>query len=54
MHIVVRGENLTVISRLYGVPLEAVIAANPLPNPDLIYAEQEIVIPVADSAGEGH
>ena len=53
VHIVVRGENLTVISRLYEVLLAEVIAANPLPNPDLIFAEQEIVIPAADSAGEG-
>jgi len=45
VHQVMSGENLTRIARLYGVPLEAVLAANPLPNPNLIYAQQEILIP---------
>ncbi len=51
-HIVSSGENLTVISRRYGVPLEAVIQvnANEIPNPDLIHPGQRILIPVA--AGE--
>ena len=53
VHRVARGENLTYIARLYGLSLEAVIAANPLENPNLIYAQQEIVIPAAGSRGEG-
>ena len=48
VHIVVRGENLTAISRRYGVPLEAVIQANAgeIANPNLIYPNQHILIPV--------
>jgi len=45
VHRVAPGENLTHIARLYGVSLEAILAANPLPNPNLIYAQQEILIP---------
>jgi uncharacterized membrane protein len=45
VHRVARGESLSLIAAHYGVPLEAVLAANPLPNPSLIYAQQEILIP---------
>jgi len=48
IHIVSPGENLTFISHDYGVPLEAVIEANAqeIPNPNLIYPDQPIRIPV--------
>jgi hypothetical protein len=48
IHIVSSGENLTFISERHGVPLEAVIEANAseIPNPNLIYPNQRIRIPV--------
>jgi len=48
VHIVSRGENLTFISRRYGVSLEAVIQANAseIANPNLIYPNQRILIPL--------
>ncbi len=45
IHQVARGEYLALIAARYGVSLEAILAANPLPNPNLIYAQQEILIP---------
>lgn len=49
IHIVVAGEHLTAISTQYGVPLKDVIAANDLPNPNLIYPQQQILIPAGES-----
>lgn len=48
VHIVERGENLTAISWRYGVPLGAVLQANAgeIANPNLIYPNQRILIPV--------
>ena len=50
IHIVVRGENLTFISHDYDVLLQAVIEANAaeVPNPDLIYPNQHILIPLGE------
>ncbi|MFQ6019574.1 MAG: DUF1616 domain-containing protein [Dehalococcoidia bacterium] len=47
VHTVSRGENLTLISRRYGTPLESVIRANEseIPDPNLIYPSQRIRIP---------
>ncbi|HEU4759843.1 MAG TPA: LysM domain-containing protein [Dehalococcoidia bacterium] len=45
------GENLTVIARRYEVPLPEVIAANEFENPDLIYPQQQIVIPSPIAGG---
>ncbi len=45
VHVVTGGENLTFIARDYGVPLSAVVAANEFENPNLIYPQQQIVIP---------
>jgi uncharacterized membrane protein/LysM repeat protein len=53
VHVVVGGEYLSAIARGYGVPLNAVIAANDLENPDLIYPGQEILIPAGSAPGEG-
>ncbi|MDI6871485.1 MAG: SafA/ExsA family spore coat assembly protein [Bacillota bacterium] len=42
------GDTLWKLSRRYGVPLEAIIRANPqIPNPDLIYPGQRVRIPCA-------
>jgi uncharacterized membrane protein/LysM repeat protein len=53
VHMVVRGEYLSAIATGYGVPLNAVIAANDLEDPDLIYPGQEILIPAGSAPGEG-
>ncbi|HHW13842.1 MAG TPA: SafA/ExsA family spore coat assembly protein [Firmicutes bacterium] len=46
MVIVQPGDTLWKLSRRYGVPLEAIIRANPqIPNPDLIYPGQKVRIP---------
>jgi nucleoid-associated protein YgaU len=44
-HIVQRGENLFRISLRYGVPMEAIVKANNIQNPALIYAGQVLIIP---------
>ncbi len=44
-HIVRHGETLLQISRKYGVPLETIIAANGLTNPDRIAVGQVLIIP---------
>ncbi len=52
VHIVAPGENLTGIAKRYGVPLNEVIAANELENPNLIYPKQEILMPTSNAPGE--
>ncbi|MCG2769259.1 MAG: LysM peptidoglycan-binding domain-containing protein [Chloroflexota bacterium] len=44
-HIVKWGENLTKIAAMYGVTVEAIMTANGLTNPNLIYAGQKLLIP---------
>ena len=44
-HVVQRGEHLSMIARRYGVSVNALIAANGISNPSLIYAGQRLVIP---------
>lgn len=44
-HYVQPGQTLTSISEDYRVPLWKILQANPLPNPNLIYPGQAIVIP---------
>lgn len=44
-HVVSAGENLSAIARRYGVTVEALVEANGLNNPDLIYAGQVLTIP---------
>lgn len=46
-HTVKRGETLSSISRLYGVTVQAIIEANQLTNPNLIYEGQRLRIPPA-------
>lgn len=44
-HTVQVGDNLTKISQLYGVTVEEIMAANSLPNADLISVGQILIIP---------
>lgn len=44
-HTVVRGETLNSISRLYGVSVQAISAANGISNPNRIYVGQVLRIP---------
>lgn len=39
------GETLTGIAAAYGVQIDAIVAANGIANPDLIYAGQQLIIP---------
>lgn len=50
-HTVIRGEWLLQIARCYGTAYSNVSAANPLPNPDLIYPGQVITVPNIGSLG---
>lgn len=45
VHMVMRGETLFAIGRLYGVNPWAIAAANQLPNPHLIFIGQVLCIP---------
>jgi len=47
VHVVKRGEHLGIISRLYNVSATAIIRANNLTNPSLIYPGQKLIIPVS-------
>jgi LysM repeat protein len=47
VHVVKRGETLGVIARLYGVTVEAIVQANNISNPSLIYPGQKLDIPVS-------
>lgn len=44
-HVVKPGQNLSQIARYYGVSVQAIIKANNLWNPNLIYAGQHLLIP---------
>ncbi|MBP8975075.1 MAG: LysM peptidoglycan-binding domain-containing protein [Anaerolineae bacterium] len=46
VHIVQAGEGIYSIARKYGVTYEAIVAANNLANPNLIYPGQELIIPL--------
>jgi len=45
IHIVARGENLGNIARSYGVDASAIISANQIQDPSLIYPGQQMIIP---------
>jgi LysM repeat protein len=47
MHVVRQGETLMTISLQYGVPVNSIAARNNLSNPNLIFINQELIIPVA-------
>jgi N-acetylmuramoyl-L-alanine amidase len=49
VHTVVSGENLTWIARRHGSTVEAIVAANAIANPRLIYAGQQLSIPGAQA-----
>lgn len=49
-HTVMPGESLTAIAKKYGVAVAALVAANNLQNPDLIFPGQILDIPVAGAA----
>lgn len=38
------GEYLTLIAELYDIPLEALLTLNELPDPDLIFPDQQIAL----------
>jgi|GEM_PF-348167 len=44
-HIVQRGDSLWNISQKFGIPLDVLIKANKLNNPNMIYPGQELIIP---------
>lgn len=48
-HVVQKGENLTRIAQGYGVSVQAIVAANDIRNPSLIYIGQRLRIPVPEA-----
>jgi LysM repeat protein len=50
-HVVSAGESLSAIARRYGVTVEAIVEANGLNDPDMIYAGQVLTIPGRDTNG---
>jgi LysM repeat protein len=52
-HIVQAGENLFRIALRYGVTMQAIMAANGMSNPTLIYAGQQLVIPEGGTSVTG-
>lgn len=50
-HTVVRGEWLLQIGRCYGAPYGGILLANRIPNPDLIYPDQIVIVPSIGTAG---
>ncbi|MFN8496956.1 MAG: LysM peptidoglycan-binding domain-containing protein [Anaerolineae bacterium] len=49
VHVVQPGETVSSIARRYNVSPNAIIAANNLPNPNLIYPGQRLIIPLSGS-----
>ncbi len=45
VHVVQAGESLTFIAKQYGVPVDAIVKANQLSDPDSIYSGQKLIIP---------
>jgi LysM repeat protein len=50
-HIVKPGETLSSIARMYGTTVEAIMRANGLTNPNLIYVGQKLTIPNCGTGG---
>jgi len=53
IHIVQRGESLWLIANKYGTTVSAIVQANNIANPQLIYAGQRLVIPVGGGQSGG-
>lgn len=53
VHVVRRGENLTIIARRHGVSVQAIRAANRLKNNSVLHVGARIVIPVEGSGSQG-
>jgi LysM repeat protein len=51
-HIVAAGETLGLISGIYGVTLEEIMAANGMDNPNFLSVGQELIIPLAGAVQE--
>ena len=47
-HIVTRGQTLSSIARMYNVTVQALVEANNLSDPNLIYVGQRLLIPVPE------
>lgn len=45
VHVVERGQELGLIAKEYGVSIDDILALNDLPNPDVIFVGQELIIP---------
>lgn len=50
VHIVKAGDTLGIISNIYSVPMDDIIAANSLANPNILSVGQELVIPIGGLA----
>jgi LysM repeat protein len=50
VYVVKKGDELRDIAKLYGTTVEFILRGNNLPNPDLIYIDQEIFIPTQYNA----
>ena len=50
-HKVSEGEVLGQIADQYGVSVEAIVEANGLGSPDLIYVDQDLIIPPPENSG---
>jgi LysM repeat protein len=46
-HTVAKGENLLSIAQQYNTTVEAIVEANDIANPDLIFIGQVLIIPVS-------
>ncbi|WP_409272917.1 glycosyl hydrolase family 18 protein [Neobacillus sp. SCS-31] len=49
IHVVERGQTLTTIARTYGTPVNDIVEANELPNPNDLVIGQAMVIPIVGS-----
>jgi LysM repeat protein len=50
-HVVQAGETLSLIARAHGTSVAAIVQANGLRNPDVIYVGQRLIIPTGGAAG---
>lgn len=49
-HIAKKGETIKIIAAFYGVTVQHVLSGNTIPNPDLIFEGQGIIIPIVYNA----